>query len=157
METDTMKPDRFATVMAVLILALMVSHLSQDVVYGYEPARLTILAAAPVAAAWFYATVALSGRRSGYVLLSFGSFLAAIVSIVHMSGSGVREEVVRSSGGFFFIWALIALAMSAAVAILLSIHGLWRIKSSMLGFILSASAAIVPGGALLFYLVTLRA
>jgi hypothetical protein len=56
--------DKAATLMALLIITLLAVHLSQDVVYGYEAARLTILIPLPVAALWLYATVALAGRRS---------------------------------------------------------------------------------------------
>lgn len=151
-----MKPDNIAIAMALAIVILMISHLSHDVIYGYEPANLKILVAVPILALWLYAAVALAGRRSGYILLIIGSYLAAIVPIVHMSGRGVRDEVVQSGGGFFFIWGLIALATIAAVSFLLSIHGLWRLKQSILGFLLSTLVAVLAGGALLASLVYSR-
>ena len=131
-----MKADKGVMVMALIIVALLTFHLSQDVVYGYEPSGLSNLIAVPFVAVWLYATLALAGRRAGYLLLLFGSFFAAIVPVIHMSGRGVRAEVVTSSGGLFFIWALIAIATSASVSCLLSVHGLWRRRRGLLGFVL---------------------
>ena len=148
-----MRFDTIAIVMALLIITLMIFHLSQDVVYGYERAGLAILIAVPVAAVWLYATIALAGRRSGYILLLLGSFFAAIIPVIHLSGRGVREEVVQSSGGFFFIWTMLALAMSASVSFLLSIQGMWRIKQSVMGFLLWTLITLATGGALFGYLV----
>ena len=65
----------------------------------------------------------------------------------------VREEVVQSSGGFFFIWTMLALAMSASVSFLLSIQGMWRIKQSVMGFLLWTLVTVAAGGALFGYLV----
>lgn len=122
------KADSGVIVMALIMVTLLTLHLSHDVVFGYEPATLATLTAVPVVGAWLYTTLALAGRRSGYVLLLAGALLAAVVPFVHMSGRGVRAEVVASSGGFFFVWTLIALAMSASISCLVSLHGLWRLR-----------------------------
>jgi hypothetical protein len=148
-----MKFDDITILMALLIVTLMTVHLGEDVVYRYEPAGLAILVAVPVVAIWLYATLALAGRRSGYILLLLGSFFAAIIPVIHLSGRGVRDEVVQSSGGLLFIWILLALAMSASIGCVLSIHGLWRTKQSMIGFVLWTFVALAAGGALFGYLV----
>lgn len=150
------KPDRAVIVVALIIINLLTLHLSEDIVYGYEPSGLSNLIAVPFAAVWLYATLALAGRRLGYLLLLFGSFFAAIVPVVHMSGRGVRAEVVTSSGGLFFMWALIAIAMSASVSCLLSIHGMWRLRQSLLGFLLLCVIPMIVLSALFGYLVYAR-
>ncbi len=148
-----LQPDKIAALLALLIVTLLTIHLSQDVVFGYEAAGIAILAALPVTAIWLYATLALAGRRSGYILLLLGSFFAAVVPAIHMSGRGIRAEVVQSSGGLFFIWVLIALTTIASLSVLLSIHGLWRVRQSLLGFALWTFGAIAAGGGLFYYLV----
>jgi hypothetical protein len=150
------KPDNAVIVVALIIITLLTLHLSEDIVYGYEPSRLSTLIAVPFVAAWLYATLALAGRRLGYLLLLFGSFFAAIVPVVHMSGRGVRAEVVTSSGGLFFMWALIAIAMSASVSCLLSIHGLWRLRQSLLGFVLWCVVPVIVMSALFGYVIYAR-
>ncbi len=147
------KPDNAVIVMALIIVLLLTIHLTQDVIYGYEPAALSTLIGVPFAGVWLYATLALSGRRSSYMLLVLGSLVAAIVPTIHMSGRGVRAEVVQSGGGLFFIWTLIALATSASVSSLLSIQGFWRLKRSLLGFVIWTLATFAIAGALFSYLI----
>jgi hypothetical protein len=48
------------------------------------------------------------------------------VPIVHMKGAGVGGEIARSSGGFFFIWVLLALGVTALFSVVLSARGLWE-------------------------------
>jgi len=121
------KPDKLAIFMPLLIILLLVTHLAQDVVYGYEPPKVTTLYALPVAALWLYAALALAGRGSGYILLVVGALASAVVPIIHMSGGGVRQEVVQSSGGLFFVGTLLAVAVIASFSVLLAIHGLWSL------------------------------
>ena len=68
----------------------------------------------------------------------------------------METDAVEPDKSAIVIGVLIALAMSAIAAIALSIYGVWRIMRSTWGLIVSALAAIVPGGALLFYLVYSR-
>lgn len=151
-----MKSDNAVIVMALFTITLLTLHLSQDIVYGYEPSGLSNLIGVPLAAVWLYATLALAGRRTGYLLLLFGSFFAAIVPVIHLSGRGVRAEVVTSGGGLFFMWALIAIAMAASVSCLLSVHGLWRLRQSLLGFALWCVIPVVVLSALFGYAVFAR-
>lgn len=66
--------------------------------------------------------------RIGYVIVLLGSFFAAIMSVVHMCGAGVGGEIAESSGGFFFIWTLIALGVTGTFSLILSARGLWRLR-----------------------------
>jgi hypothetical protein len=56
------------------------------------------------------------------------SFFAAIMPAVHMSGAGVGGKIAESSGGFFFIWTLIALGVTGSFSLILSVGGLWRLR-----------------------------
>ncbi len=123
-----MKPDKLAIVLPVLIVIFLVSHLSQDIVFGYEPPKVATLVALPFVALWLYLALALAGRGSGYILLIIGALASTVVPIIHMSGGGVRQEVVQSSGGIFFIWTLLAIAVTASFSVLLALHGLWSLR-----------------------------
>lgn len=149
-----MKSEKMAAILSLLILVLLTVHLSHDMIYGYEPARLKSLIATPFVALWLYAALALAGRRSGYVLLLVGGLVASVVPIVHLSGTGIREEVVQSSGGFFFILTLIALAMCASISFALSIHGFWRLKGGAVSLLWTVIAVAAAGA--IGYLAYLR-
>ncbi|HUK89139.1 MAG TPA: hypothetical protein VLZ81_01980, partial [Blastocatellia bacterium] len=65
----------------------------------------------------------LAERRSGYVIVLLGSLLASAVPVIHMKGAGVGE-IAKSSGGFFFVWTLIALGVTGIFSVILSVRGL---------------------------------
>ena len=57
------------------------------------------------------------------------SLLSLGVPILHMRGKGVgiASGIATSSGGFFFVWTLIALGVTALFSVILSARGLWSL------------------------------
>jgi hypothetical protein len=43
-----------------------------------------------------------------------------------MKGAGVGGAIAKSSGAFFFIWTLLALAVTALFSVILSARALWE-------------------------------
>jgi hypothetical protein len=43
-----------------------------------------------------------------------------------MKGAGVGGAIAKSSGGFFFIWTLIALGVTSLFSVMLSVRALWE-------------------------------
>ena len=80
-----------------------------------------------VLAGWVCATLVLAGRRSGYVINLVLSLLAAGIPVIHMTGIGLGQG--RSSGAFFFIWTLLALAVTSIFSVILAVRGLWSLRS----------------------------
>jgi hypothetical protein len=37
-------------------------------------------------------------------------------------------EIAKSTGGFFFIWTIIALGVTALISVILSVRGLWSLR-----------------------------
>src|SRR5215468_1451693 len=123
-----MKSDTTLTITSLLTVVLMSLHLTDDIVRGFEPGGLMNLIGVLILAVWLYATLALAGRRSGYIILLLGSLLAAMMPVLHMSGAGVGGKIAESSGGFFFIWTLMALGVIGIFSLILSARGLWRLR-----------------------------
>jgi len=150
-----MKPDTTLTILSVLAVVLMAVHLSQDIVFGYDPSGPSNLTGVAILAVWLYAALALSGRRSGYMILVIGSFFAAMMPVIHLSGRGIRAEVLTSAGGPFFLWTMFALGVSGAVALVLSLQGLWRLEGSVWRALLWTVITIVAGagffGSLIYF------
>ncbi len=143
-----MKPENTLTTISLSMIVLMTIHMSQDIVYGYDPSGPTNLIGILILAVWLYSALALSGRRSGYMILILGSFIATMMPVIHTSGSGVRAEVVTSGGGLFFLWTLMALGVSGSVSFVLSMQGLWRLERSLWGFLLWSLVTVGAGAAL---------
>ncbi len=114
-----------ASLLSVLFITL---HTADDIVRGMEPGTLFDLIVVPILVVWLYGTLVLGERRSGYVIILLGSLLGLVVPVIHMKGKGVgvASGIANSSGGFFFVWTLIALGVTALFSIVLSARALWE-------------------------------
>ena len=121
-----MKQNVTLTIASLLSVLFMTLHTTDDIVRGMEPGTLFDLIVLPILAVQLYGTLVLAGRRSGYVILLLVSLLELVVPVVHMKGAGVGGAIAASSGGYFFIWTLLALGLTALFCVMLSARGLWR-------------------------------
>jgi hypothetical protein len=115
------------TVASLLSILFMTFHLTGDVVRGMVPGGSSNMIGVLVLVVWLYGTLVLVERRVGHVIILLGSLLGSIVPVVHMSGAGVGE-IAKSRGGFFFVWTLIALGVTAIFSVILSVRGLWILQ-----------------------------
>jgi hypothetical protein len=120
-----MKPNLMLTIASLLSIILMIFHTTDDIVRGMEPGTLFDLIIVPILAVWLYGTLALRERRSGNLIILVASLLGLLVPVIHMKGLGVGGTIAKSSGGFFFIWTLIALGVISLFSVLLSARLLW--------------------------------
>ena len=127
-----MKHNALLTITSLLSILLLTLHLTDDIVRGMEKGGLSNLLAVPILVVWLYGTLVLAGRRLGYVIILLGSLLGVGIPVIHMRGAGVGE-IARSSGGFFFVWALIALGVTALFSVILSARGLWSLQGASPG------------------------
>jgi hypothetical protein len=126
-----MKHNVMLTIASLLSILFFTLHLADDIVRGLEPGGLSnLIGGVLISVVWLYATLVLAGRRSGYVLLLLGSLLGMLIPVVHMSGKGVgvASGIANSSGGFFFVWTLLALGVTALFSLILSARGLWSLR-----------------------------
>ncbi len=121
-----MRQNVVLTIASLLSVLFVTLHLAGDIVRGMEPGRLSDLIVLPILVVWLYGTLALAGKRSGYVIILLGSLLGLLVPVIHMKGAGVGGAIAKSSGAFFFIWTLLALGVTSLFSIVLSVQGLWR-------------------------------
>lgn len=117
------------TFTSLLTILLLTFHLADDIVRGFEGGGRANLIAVPICVLWLYGTIVLAGRRSGYIIMLLGSLLGMFVPYVHMGGKGVGmgSRIAGTHGGFFFIWTLIAIGITAMFTAVLTLHGLWRL------------------------------
>jgi hypothetical protein len=125
-----MKQNLLLTITSLLSILFMTFHLTDDIVRGFETGGVGILIAVPILVVWLYGALVLAGRRSGYVIILLASLLGLLVPVLHMRGKGVGGEIAESSGGFFFIWTMIALGVTALISVVLSVRGLWSLRGT---------------------------
>ncbi|MCM3900931.1 MAG: hypothetical protein ND866_04430 [Pyrinomonadaceae bacterium] len=125
-----MKHSVMLTITSLLSILFFTFHLADDIVRGFEKGGLSNLTAVPIFVVWLYGTLVLAERRSGYIIILLGSLLSLAVPVLHMKGRGVgiASGIANSSGGFFFVWTLIALGVTALFSVILSAGGLWSLR-----------------------------
>ena len=63
------------------------------------------------------------------VVMLLGGIFAAAMPFLHMTGRGY-PALAKSSGGFFFIWTLLAVGVTGTLSVILAVHALWRRRSN---------------------------
>jgi hypothetical protein len=119
------------TVASLLSVVLFTFHLTDDIFRGVEPGGVSnLIGGSLIMVVWLYGALVLAERRSGYIIMLLGSLLAFGVPILHMKGKGVgvASGIARSSGGYRFVWMLIALAVTGLFSAILSARGLWTLQ-----------------------------
>ena len=106
-----MKPAGTLTITSLLSILFTSFHFTEDIVRGIEPGKLPTLIGVLILVVWLYGTLALAERRSAYVIVLLFSALASGIPVLHMMGKGlVGGRIAGSSGVFFWVWTLFALA-----------------------------------------------
>ncbi len=122
-----MKENVILTIMSLLSILFATFHMADDVDRGMSPGGLLNLIVVVICVVWLYGTLVLAGRRSGYVIILLASLLMMVIPVVHMRGVGIGFGTKRS-GGFFFVWTLLALGVTALFSVILSARGLWSLR-----------------------------
>lgn len=124
-----MNDNRTLTLLSLVSIVLMAFHLTGDFVLGLDKG-----AASPVAAiiliVWLSGTLVLGETRWGHVIMFLGGLMGALMPFIHMRGRGITDAIGASTLGFFFIWGLFVVGATGSVAAILSMQGLWRMRTS---------------------------
>jgi hypothetical protein len=121
------------TITSLLSILFMSFHLADEVARGLESGKLSTQVGVLILVVWLYGTLALPGRRSGYVILLLGAIFGSGVPVLHMTGAGLAGgRIAGTSGVPFWVWTLYAMGATANLSLILSIRALWRMRSSQL-------------------------
>ena len=126
-----MKNSVMLTITSLLLLLLLTFHISDDIVYGWEPGGISNLVwTVIISVVWLSATLLLAGKRSGYIIILLLSLFSLVVPIIHMKGRGVglgSSRLPNTSGHFFFVWTLLAIGVLGPFSAILAARGLWSL------------------------------
>lgn len=124
-----MKQPTVLAVTSLLSIFLVLLHTSDDIVRGFEPGGLKHIQTILTMAVWLYGTVALTGRRSGYIVMLLGALLGTLVSVAHMMGPGlVGGRIANTDGMLLWVLTPIVLGVTASVSVVLAAQGLWSLR-----------------------------
>ena len=124
-----MSRSRMLTITSLILIALAIAHLAQDITYGYEPGNVNNLLIVPIAVVWIYSTLMLAERRAGYIINLLFSLFSLVVPLVHARGKGfgVASRMAHTTGHFFFVYSLLLIGVLGVFSAILSVHGLWSL------------------------------
>ena len=106
-------------------------HYTDDVirkVRGMDQGGWQVLIAVLMLVVWLYAILVLAERKSGYIISLIMSLLNSLIPLGHltgMAGEATPGEIFTSSGPFF-VWVVIALALTVFPSLILSAYLLFR-------------------------------
>ncbi len=128
-----MKDNIILTISSLVTIVLTIFHITSDIALGIDKPGLGLLfIVAPIVVVLLYGTLVLAGRPLGYLIILVGSIFGLIVPYLHLSSPHIGEHAV-SSGGYFFIWTLIAMAATSLFSVILSLRGLWSLRDTRPG------------------------
>jgi hypothetical protein len=125
-----MKENVLLTITSLLTILFLTFHLSDEITRGMEPGKLNMVIPILVLGGWVYAALALSGRRSGYIILLLGAIIGTGIPILHMSGpSGlISSRIANSRAAFFWVWQNFTLGVISTCSLILAVRGLWNTR-----------------------------
>ena len=126
-----MKRSTVLTITSLLAIVLLSFHFTDDIVYGTDRSPVVNVIAIAILVIWLYGTLILA-ERPGYTIMLLGSVVGMGVFIIHVSRVGglPAGALAQSSGVFFFVWTLFALAVTSVFTAILSAYGLWNLRRS---------------------------
>lgn len=119
-----MNRDLLLTITSLVSIILLTFHITDDIVRGLDSVGPQNLFGILIFFIWLSGTLLLTGRLSGYIIMMLGGLFALLMPILHLRGPGI-EEIIKSSGGFFFFWSVFSLGITGAFTIVLSIIQIW--------------------------------
>jgi hypothetical protein len=117
------------TIASLISIILLPFHIGGDIVLGLDrggPGLVFVVV--PVLLVLACGALLLAERSSGHIIMFLGGLAALGMPIIHRN-NGFTAAVARSPGGLFFIWTLVALGVTGGLAMILSAHGLWKLRS----------------------------
>jgi hypothetical protein len=108
---------------------LLPFHFGGDVALGLDRGgSVIVFVGVPVLLLVACGTLLLSERISGHVIMFLGGLVALGMPIIHRN-NGFTAAVAKAPGGLFFMWTLMALGVTGGLGIILSTHGLFKLRS----------------------------
>lgn len=108
---------------SMLSAVLLALHISQDIVFGFDPAGLHHLFGVAILLVVVCGAVLLRERTSGKVIMLLGGVMAAGMMPLHMR-NGLRPEFLAKSGALLFVWTLYILGVAGGFTVILAVRAL---------------------------------
>ena len=117
------------TIASLLSVVLLPFHIGGDFILGLDRARpWFVFVMVPILIVLACGALLLAERRSGLIIMFLGGLMALGMPIIHRN-NGFTPAIGQAPGGVLFIWTLVALGVTGGLAMILSVRGLWNLRS----------------------------
>ena len=117
------------TIASLLSIILLPFHIGGDVALGLDKGGpVIVFIIVPVLLLVACGALLFANRISGHVIMFLGGLAALGMPIIHRNNA-FTPMIAKAPGGLFFIWTLLALGVTGGLAIILSVRGLWKLRS----------------------------
>ncbi|HEY4734247.1 MAG TPA: hypothetical protein VIH53_06825 [Gemmatimonadaceae bacterium] len=117
------------TIASLLSIILLPFHIGGDVALGLDKGGPGIVfVVVPVLLLVACGALLFANRISGHVIMFLGGLAALGMPIIHRNNA-FTPTIAKAPGGLFFIWTLLALGVTGGLGIILSVRGLWKLRS----------------------------
>ena len=103
-------------------------HISDDIVRGIDPGGPETYTGMLIVVVWLYATLVLTDRRWGLVLILLLAIGGAAVPYLHMRNGLAGGRIANTSGMLLWVWTLFMLGVTSIFTAVLSVRGLWSLR-----------------------------
>ena len=122
-----MKDNIILTISSLVTIVLTIFHVASDIQLGIDkPGLPDLYIFVPIVVVFTYGTLMLAGRRAGYIIILLGSLFGLYISYLHLKSPHIAERAGQS-GGYFFIWTILAMSVTSLFSVILSARGLWSL------------------------------
>jgi hypothetical protein len=117
------------TIASLLSIILLPFHIGGDVALGLDKGGPGIVfVVVPVLLLVACGALLFANRISGHVIMFLGGLAALGMPIIHRNNA-FTPMIAKAPGALFFILTLLALGVTGGLAIILSVRGLWKLRS----------------------------
>jgi hypothetical protein len=114
------------TIASLLSIVLLIFHMTDDILRegGMAVQGTSNLTVVVVLGLWLYGTLALAGRKSGYIVALVGSLIAVGMPVLHLALARkvIENELARARGDYLFVWTLLAVGVSGLFSFIVSVR-----------------------------------
>ena len=124
-----MKPNVMLTISSLLSVLFLTFHFASDFIHNQGELSLQgVFIESLILVFLLYGTLALAGRKSGYIITLIGGLGALGMPVLHLWRATSVTGAIDRPGAFIFVWALLCLAVTGLFSFTLSVRGLLSLR-----------------------------
>jgi hypothetical protein len=119
-----MKPKPLLTTMSLIAIALVLAHVTDDFILGFDKGVVNNPYGIAIFGTWMVGVLVLREHLAGRIILLLGGLFALAMPVLHLRGRGYGDPFRQASAAFRYVWTLYALGVLGVVIIILSVREL---------------------------------